>query len=221
MRAALATLMLLLAGCGPTTPMSDETSRPPLPDYPASGAASRVYNVDPSSSLLLVKTGRSGRASRFGHDHAIASETLAGVIEIHEEPDRSRADLAFAVRELIVDKPAYRERLALATQPSESDIAGTYTNMLKVLGPEEHAWVTLAVRPAEPGIFAVSATVRGTTAEFLVPVSLTEQDDRLSVSAELVVSHSDFALQPFSALGGLLGVADELAVTIELVAIRR
>ncbi len=221
MRLWLPTALLLLAGCGPVTPMSDETSRAPLPDYTVSGSASRVFEIDPSRSLLLVRTGRTGRASRFGHDHAIASESLAGFIEIHDDPDRSRADLAFAVRELIVDKAEYRDRLALDTEPSESDIAGTYTNMLKVLAPEEQAWVMLSVRPAEPGIFAVSATVRGTTAEYLVPVVMVEQDDRLNVTAELVVAHSDFALEPFTALGGLLGVADDLSVSIELQAAAR
>ncbi|MEM6512121.1 MAG: hypothetical protein AAF660_03825 [Pseudomonadota bacterium] len=216
MRVFALVVALLLTGCGPVTPMIDEASQAPLPDY--SDADGRVYRVDPARSLLLVRVGKAGRASRLGHEHAVASETLVGIVELHGDPDRSRADLAFAVRELIVDKAAHRERLELDTEPSDADIAGTYTNMLKVLAPQEHAWITLSVRPAEPGVFSVSATVRGTTAEFLVPAQLVEEDGEMTVRAAITVSHADFALEPFSALGGFLRVADELDVTVELVA---
>ena len=219
MRKLSALLVLALCGCAAVTERSNEVSGAPLPDY--RDASGTVYVIDASRSLLLVHTGRTGRASRFGHDHAIASESLTGFIEINDDPGRSRADIAFAVRELVVDKQEHRERLALDTDPSESDIAGTYTNMLKVLVPEEHAWITLNVRPAEPGVFAVSATVRGATSEYLVPASVVQQGGRVTVNAELVVSHSDFALEPFSAVGGLLRVADELDVSIELVATKR
>ncbi len=219
MRLLAAVLALLLAGCAPVTEFSDEATEAPLPDY--TDAAGEVYRVDPTRSLLLVRTGRSGPAKRAGHDHAIASESLLGFIELHDDPDRSRADIVFAVRELVVDKPEYRKRLGLDTEPSDADIAGTYTNMLKVLVPEEHAWISLSVRPAEPGKVSVSATVSGTTAEYLVPAIVERNNGQVTVSAQLSVSHSDFGLQPFTALGGLLGVADELDVIIELTAVPR
>jgi hypothetical protein len=62
--------------------------------------------------------------------------------------------------------------------------------------------------------------MHGAALEYVVPVQLDITDKRLSVSGHLLLKQSDFGMTPFSAVGGLLRVADELQVEFELVAVR-
>lgn len=213
---------LLLAACSDNVVQTDETGVAPLPSdsYLRVAGDSRVYRIDSQRSVIIVRTGREGPAARLGHDHAIASETIDGFVELHRDPARSRADLAFAVRELVVDKPEYRDQLGLDTEPSESDIAGTYTNMLKVVPPDVHPWVKINATIAEPGALAVAVTLTGRTVNYVVPATIEYDDERATVSGATTVRHEDFGLSPFSAAGGLLRVADELGIRFDITAER-
>ena len=212
----------VLAGCSDTVEKTDEASIAPLPSdsYLRVADESRVYRIDPQRSVIIVRTGREGPAARLGHDHAIASESVDGFIEVHTDPARSRADLAFAVRELIVDKPVYRDRLGLDTEPSESDVAGTYTNMLKVVPPDAHPWVTINATIAEPAALAVAVTLAGRTVNYVVPATIESDQERATVSGTTSIRHEDFGLSPFSAAGGLLRVSQELGIRFDITAER-
>lgn len=215
----------MLAACArPLIPVVDETSAPPLPEasyVAAAKAGSAVYRIVPAESRILVRVTRAGAMKNLGHDHAVASEDVQGFVELGAEPSASRADIVMPVRNLIVDKPTYRERLGLDTYPSEDDVAGTYTNMLKVLEPAVHPWVAMHARIAsvhgDSTILGVSITLHGTVFEYLLPVNLEIDAARLVVSGRTIIRHSEFGLIPYQAAGGLLRVADELEVVFHLV----
>ena len=213
---------LVLAGCSDTVVQTDEVSIAPLPadSYLRVAGNSRVYRVDPQRSTIIIQTGREGPAARLGHDHAIASENIDGFVEVNADPAQSRADLAFAVRELIVDKPPYRDRLGLDTEPSDSDIAGTYTNMLKVVPPDTHPWVKINATMAEPGTLAVAVTLAGRSVNYLVPATIESDRQRATVTGSTTIRHEDFGLSPFSAAGGLLRVSEELGIRFDITAER-
>lgn len=226
-RAAVLPLLALLASCAQPVARVDETSAAPLPadsyaDAAKSGAA--VYRVDPTESMVVAIVGRDGRLKHLGHDHAIASEDLIGYVEINSMRSGSRADLAMPIRNLVVDKAEYRKEFGLDTSPSESDIAGTYTNMLKVLEPESWPWATVRARfAAESGSaqeLAVTIELHGMAFDYLVPVDLEITDERVVVSGEFRVMHTDFGLSPYTAAGGLLRVADEVGIRFRVVARR-
>ncbi len=222
MRFAWLCAWILLAGCTESTLRTDETSVAPLPEesYLRAADSSRVYRIDPQRSVIIVRTGREGPAARLGHDHAIASEGLSGFVEVHKDPNRSRADVAFAMRELIVDKQEYRDEFDLDTTPSESDVAGTYANMLKVVPPDMHPWVTINATIAEPGTLAVAVTLAGRTVSYLVPATIDSDGDTATVRGSTTIRHEDFGLSPFSAVGGLLRVSDEMTVRFDITAER-
>ena len=217
----------MLAGCVAPIQVVPERSPAPLPEdnyreRARQGAA--VYEVLPTESLLLVHVGRDGRAKRLGHEHAVASEDLAGFIEFGADPAAARADIAFPLRELVVDRAEHRAHFMLDTEPSEDDIAGTYTNMLKVLEPEAYPWATMRALVASSDgdtiQLAVSVTLHGVTAEYLLPARIDVSGDRLVAETDAIIRHSDFAVAPYSAAGGLLRVADELAIELRIVAQR-
>lgn len=219
-----AACLVTLAACAQHVEMVDERSSAPLPVASYESAAmsgSGVYRILPEESFVLVHVTREGAMKNLGHDHAVASEDLQGYIEISDDPAASRADVVLPLRNLIVDKPEYRDRLGLDTNPSESDVAGTYTNMLKVLGPEFHPWVEIHARIVSvdetTASLGVSITMNERAAEFVVPVELKSEAGQLVVSGQTTLNQSDFGLIPFQAAGGLLRVADELEITFHLV----
>jgi len=216
-------LLLVLAACTQPVPIEDETSRPPLPeasyaDAAKSGAA--VYRILPQQSLVLLRVGRAGTMRRLGHEHAVASEDVHGLVEINDEPSASRAHVVLPIRSLIVDNPEYRERLDLDTGPSADDVAKTYTNMLRVFEPQLYPWVEAQARLAtEAGgqtILAVSIMLHGVSFEYRLPVELEVDAERLVVSGHASINHSEFGVTPFSAAGGLVRVADEIEVEFRL-----
>ncbi len=187
-----------------------------------SGAA--VYRILPEESLVLVHVGRSGKMANLGHDHAVASKDVQGYIELAADPLVSRADIVMPLKSLIVDEPEYRKRLELESEPSSDDIAGTYSNMRRVLEAELFPWVKVEVRFTSANTVApeikASITMHDMALEFVMPVQMEINEERLSVSGHLSFGQSDFGLTPFSSAGGLLRVADELQVEFELVADR-
>jgi len=218
---------IAIAGCVRPVEMVEESSRAPLPEASyrtAAGNGADVYRVLPGESLILVRVGRAGRMQRLGHEHAVASEDVQGYIEVSDDPGAARADLAFPLRNLAVDKPLYREQLSLDTEPSADDIAGTYTNMLKVLEPALYPWAEIRARlasgPMERPELAVAVTLHGTAFDYLLPVDLDIRGDRLTVSGTTTIRHADFGLEPYSAAGGLLRVADELDIEFRITAAR-
>lgn len=219
-------LLAMLLACAQPIPYERETSPPPLVEAHVAAVtnAPAIYRIQPAESLVLIAVRRDGRMAHLGHDHAVVSRDVQGFVEIAADPAASRAEIAMPLMNLLVDEPAFRQQLELDTEISDDDRAGTYSNMRKVLEAELYPWVTvtasLASAQATPPELSASITLHGVALEFLVPVQLDITEDRLSVSGRLTIKQSDFGLTPFSAVGGLLQVADELEVQFTLVAVR-
>lgn len=219
-------IVAMLVACAQPIPYERESSPPPLAEARVATAANApaMYRIQPAESLVLIAVRRSGKMAHLGHDHAVVSRDVQGFVEIAADPAASRAEIAMPLMNLLVDEPEFRQRLELDTEISEDDRAGTYSNMRKVLEAEVYPWVTvtaqLASAQATPPEISASITLHGVALEFLVPVQLDVGEERLSVSGRLTVRQSDFGMTPFSAVGGLLQVADELEVEFKLVAVR-
>jgi hypothetical protein len=217
----------MLAACAQPIPYERETSAPPLakvePEKPAA-AATAVYRIRTEESLVLIRVGRAGKMAHLGHDHAVASIDVQGFVELAADPSASHAEIAMPLLNLLVDEPEYRQRLELEKEISSDDVAGTYSNMRKVLEAELFPWVkveaSFASADSVPPLLNVTITMHGAALAYLVPVKLEVSDERLSASGELVIKQSDFGLVPFSAVGGLLQVADELGIEFDVHAVR-
>ena len=216
---------LLVQAATAQSPLAgEEPPASPLPEASYAAAAlsgATVYRILPQESVILIRVGRAGLLKRLGHDHVLASEDVQGLVEFRDDPTVSRANLVVPLGKLIVDKPEYRERLGYDTQPSAADVAGTYTNMLKVLEPGLYPWVEVNARIASPDavrpILNVSITLRGATFEYRLPVDLEIDDKHIFVSGHVTIRHSEFGLKLFAAAAGLLRVADKLEIEFRLV----
>lgn len=216
---------LLIVACAPTPYVpADSGAAPPLPtnEYRlATREGDALYRIDSVDSRIFFRVGRDGPMKELGHDHIIASEQLEGIVLLATDPARSRADLRIPLRQLAVDKPTYRSRFGLEPEVSPDSINGTTRNMHDgVLDTDDYPWARASARFAsavdEPPRLAVSITLHGTTFDYLVPVEIDTGNGVLRVNGEMSIEHRDFGLDPFSAAGGLLRVAERISVVFEI-----
>lgn len=223
-----ASLLLLLAGCQPQPATGPEHIAPapgaPWPPYDYAAAAATglpVFRLDPERTQIDVVVRRDGPLARFGHDHAIAVGDPEGFLLLSEPAEGSRADLRFAVQDLGVDEPEARRRRGLDAGPDAAAVEGTRDNLLQhVLDAETWPWVTVSLsafeRVEEHWSADVVIDINGQRYGARQPFRL--QFDKGTPVAEgfLVLRQTELGLQPFSALGGGLQVADPLELHFRL-----
>ena len=128
--AAAAALALFFAGCAELLRVEAPVAPPAeFPDgyyQQALKSGKPVYRIDPAQSLIVIEVRRGGSLARLGHDHVVASHEVTGYIA----PGEGRADLYVALARMQIDEPALRKEAGFDTQPTESDIEGTRSNML-------------------------------------------------------------------------------------------
>jgi len=223
--AAVAALVLFFAGCAQL--LRVEAPPAPPPEFPegyyqqALKQGRPVYRVAPAESLIVIEVRRGGSLARLGHDHVIASHEVTGYVA----PDEGRADLYVALARLVVDEPDLRQEAGFDTQPTESDIEGTRSNMLNhVLEAERFPFALIAVSGADAkekkATLAVAITLHGHGRTFQVPAEIEADGKSVGVSGKLAFNQSDFGITPYSLLGGAIAVKDGLALHFRIRALR-
>lgn len=224
-------VLLLLGACAATGPDGEDSPRtgaPALPwdDYAAAAAdGADVWRLDAGASRLWIFVSRAGPLARLGHDHVIAAAGLEGALRV--PPDdwtAARGELHLPLARLAVDPAAVRDALApgLGPAPPADDIAGTRENLLgpDLLDAETYPRIVVRLRglsgtPSRP-LARLEVAIRGARHDLELPVRLELADDALTVSGLAALRHQALGLEPFTALGGALRVAETLVVDFQL-----
>lgn len=222
-RWALASVALLLAtGCAPVPqPAPPPGIAPPALDEAyyrtATGRGAAVYRIEPGNSEVLVRVYRGGRLARLGHDHVVSSREPRGFIDA----DKGRCNLYIAVESLVVDDPAQRAAAGFDSTPSESDIAGTRSNMLeKVLDAERFPFVVVRVGTVSQAVIEAEISMHGVTQPVRIPGKIELSPERIDVTGSFALNQSDFGIEPFSVFGGALAVQDRVELSFAIRAVR-
>jgi hypothetical protein len=212
-------LPLLLAACVAKAPLP-----PPIPPatgeawyQQASSAGQKIYPVNTAQSLITVTVRRGGALARMGHDHVIASRSIAGFVA----PDAGRADFHFRLDQMTVDETALRKEAGLDTQPSAEAIEGTRDNMLnRVLKAEHYPVVMLhAERIAgKEGMLRLTITLHGVERTIDVPVLIEQTEASMTASGQVRLLQTDFGITPMSVMGGAMVVQDAMELQFTIVA---
>lgn len=176
------------------------------------GAPPQLAPVAAAGDELRILVFRGGAAARLGHNHVLR----AGGLRV----DWAAAGpvLRFRLDALEIDPPDLRTSLgpAFASAVDAEARTGTRANLLKALDAAAHPEVAVRTlqQLGEGARRAVEAeiTLHGVTRRQWFAVAV----DGKRARGEVVVRQSDFGIQPFTVLGGLLAVQDALVVQFEL-----
>jgi hypothetical protein len=202
-------MALLLAACAQAP--GPPAAAPALPDVPARPG---LWSVDASASQLRILVFRGGRLAALGHNHVLGLPPLRGGVQM----PGAVLDLGFRLDELEFDRPAWRAALGpdFASVPDADTIAATRRNMLIALEAERYPLVRLQAQGLAGETLQLDLTLHGQTRRLSVPLQLDQQAHSLRARTRFALKQSDFGIQPFSVLGGLLAVQDELLIEADL-----
>jgi hypothetical protein len=188
-------------------------------------AGGRVFTLAPKDSMVRIYAFRAGRAARLGHNHVLSAPQFTGFFHLPTSgAANGRFDLVFRLDQLEIDNPAHRSALgaAFSTVLSPEDIESTRQHLLGAtdLQADQFPFVrihSLQISGEAPKFAAkVQVEMHGQKREMWIPLDVEGLPDRLSVSGSFVLHQTDFGAQPYSLLGGLLSVQDEVILDFKL-----
>lgn len=185
----------------------------------------QLFAIDPARSKVRIYAFRAGAAARLGHNHVLSAPEFDGYYYQPSDPKaRGEFALRFELAKLEIDNPDYRRLLGPAFQSklSREAIEGTRDHMLGESNFQADRFPLIWVRSvsiageAPKYIAEVALEIHGTTRQLRLPLTATVSGDVLQVAGAFAFRQTDFGVQPYSVLGGMLAVQDEVAVEFEL-----
>jgi hypothetical protein len=182
--------------------------------------------LQPQASQVRIYVFRAGRYGRLGHNHVLSAPEFEGYFYWPTEgAAAARFDLVFRLDALVFDLPEQRAALgsAFASSISEAAIAATREHMLGLDNMQAERFPLVRIRSLEitgeaPKFAArVAIDMHGQTRELRVPLTVTGLPQTVNASGSLVLRQSDFGVQPYSVMGGLLAVQNEVVLEFTLV----
>jgi hypothetical protein len=182
--------------------------------------------VVPDESLLTLLVFRGGALARAGHNHVIASHSMAGTAWVPEDLAHASFEIHVPVADFTVDEPKLRalEGDEFSAAVPDSAREGTRRNMLSepMLDGAHFPEVVLRSARMERGSEAilaqVSVSIRGQTRAVTVPLRYEIQGTEVRARGQFALKQTDLGLTPFSLIGGALRVEDEMTVKFSVVA---
>jgi polyisoprenoid-binding protein YceI len=229
MKMSLATLIALVAlvGCQaqPRPPAADEQTRA-ASDTKIRLPQGRIFEAVSDRSEFRIVTWPAGPLARFGHAHVIGGSAVSGQVVLAEDFHASGLRLVIAVAALELDRPEWRLDEGFDPDLPEDTIRDTRDNLLSdaLLNADEYPEILIEAvsvngPPWQPDI-DLRITLAGTARELTVPITLDIADQELAASGRISLRQSDFGIEPFSAAGGNLQVADDILIRFRIVARR-
>jgi len=228
-RATLAFLCLVgITGCAPHPQRMPRPASIPVSGFPeefyreARASGEPVFAIEsPELQSVKVRVHREGSLASLGHDHIISAQDVRGYVLDSRDPSRTRVDVYLPVAALEVDLPASTADAGIARGLSQEDIAATRRHMLEdVLQSEKYPYVVVhgvcSASPPPCRTLDARVTLHGVTRDVAIPIAVEMAGDRLVVSGDFSVRHSEYGMTPYSVFGGALRVGDKIDVSFRL-----
>jgi len=235
---AVAAVGLLLSCAGSTTSAQRaETVAPATQEGMAASLRTRylelaragggkVFNLDPKLSAVRIYVFRGGQAAKLGHNHVLSAPEFTGFVYLPaSDAADAKFDLEFRLDRLELDNPEYRSAVGgtFATALPAGAVEGARKHMLGVDNLQADRFSFVRIRSVQltgelPRFAAqIEVEMHGQARTILLPLSVEGLPGRLSVTGAFVLKQTDFGIEPYSVLGGLLAVKDAVVVEFNLV----
>jgi polyisoprenoid-binding protein YceI len=181
--------------------------------------ASSNFKVDPKTSQVYVRV---DSATRLGHAHGVSGRLSSGVFRFG-----GAGEFVFDMTSFVADTSAARTFVGLDARFSQSDAQKVNDNMKGpgVLDVARYPLAKLAITSVRPldsqatgagGRYQLDGrfTLHGTThpLSFEAKAEPSKKANVLRLHGSFQISQTAFGIQPYSALGGLIRVADALTI---------
>lgn len=212
--ALIALSLLSVVTAVPAAAQTAQLSPAPTAASPAPG------DVDLAKSRVYVFVGKTG----LGHNHAVSGLLQAGRVSLGAAEQAGM--LVFDMRSFTADSTEARKALGL---PGETDASTQKQVQANMTGPDvlhvaQHPTATFQIRSAlsskqqvqgRPPVYELvgAFTLHGVTREVMIPVEVEQRGEWLRLRGMFVIKQTDFGMKPYKKLGGVVGVADELRIT--------
>lgn len=184
------------------------------------------FTVVSASSQIRLLTFREGPMARLGHNHVITTTALTGTAWLTDDVGEALVRIVVPASGLAVDDADARaeEGEGFADPVPEDDIAATRDNMLgdSLLRATDYPFIR-----ATCGDYAAAAQtidceleVAGNTALVTMPVEILREERVVTARGEVTLTHTQLGLEPYSAAGGAIRVADGITLRFTIVAQR-
>lgn len=226
---AVASAALLLAACAapvrpPAGDVTGDVTRAVTQPVEKVAAVGRQYTVVSEDSELRILVFADGPLARLGHPHVIGGNVISGNIWLAEDFHRSSLELFVDVPALRVDDPKWRLAEGFDPQMDDDAIAGTGDNLRSPAVLDADRYPQIVIRSVavsgprwQPDV-TMEITLRGDTRAMIVPVALDIAGGTITATGRFLLRQTEFGIEPFSALGGRLRVADDILVRFRIAA---
>ncbi len=168
-----------------------------------------TYRLGPADGILSLRTGRTGKAAKAGHDLVIHVTSWQATFEVGADPAASTIRLDGDGGSLRVRQGS--GGLKALTENDKADIAKTIDD--EILKKQGVSFRSTQVLPADSG-YAVQGdlTLVGTTRPIAFDLSVAADG---ALKASVVVDQTQWGIKPYSTLFGALKVANDVEIRLE------
>lgn len=187
------------------------------------------YVLDKNLSSIRVLVYKQGALQWFGHNHVISHSRLEGELKRNTANNLDNAfTLALAVTDFIVDDAQQRilSGDAFLSPVDSEDAQATRENMLSQSMLDEKRFNKIEISGSIASIASsqpvahININIKGVSKHLSVPIQLQLSDTKMTSRGRFSVKQSDFKIEPFSLMGGMLAVQDQVDIVFDLAAIR-
>jgi len=168
--------------------------------------------INSEKSLLTVHVNKAGLLSFIGHQHIVASRDLDGWVD----EVRNQGYFSFGIAKMTMDEPLLLKGKMLPDELNPSEKEATKQNMMKMLDAKNFPGVRVLVTSFDQTKSMIHAKIivkdQMIERDLLVKVTRSANNKITNLTGETRLKLLDFAVEPFSALAGLLSVNNEISI---------